>query len=876
MGKRTRILWLLICSVLILGSMYPVFAQEETDAIEISNTEEFLAFAENCRLDSYSLGKTFRLTADIDLHGTGFDGIPIFCGTFDGMHHTVSGLEIRSSGTAKGLFRYVQSGAVVRDLRVEGSVTPDSGNTAGGIVGNNAGILENCSFHGNVGAASLAGGIAGINEAGGLIHGCMAEGTVSAHHFSGGIVGSNEGAIRNCSNLAGVNVTAQDNDIDISDITLGNLTSTGSATATTDIGGIAGFSSGTVLGCTNRGSVGYPHMGYNVGGIVGLQTGYVADCENYGTVSGRKEVGGIAGQQEPAVLVRYDTDTVQILKGQIGALSELIDQAASNTDANAAKIRNLIHKIEKYIASAQKALDYLKSGFTDPKWEDLESYADALQTIRDSMTGIDSSLGKLWDALEHTTEDMEEDLKAIAQQVAIIEGTLNSAEDHLGGQVFDSSDLDTDGDLTSKLENCRNFGPIQADLNVGGIVGAILFENDLDPEEDISVSGDISLNAIGSLRSVVLNCGNSGTVTVKTKRVGGIVGWMTMGLVKNCVHTGALDDPGADYVGGIAGLAEGYIRNCKVKSTVSGKSYVGGIAGSGTIVTDCYAMVQLSGGAQSGAILGIAEQAYQDVEAPVLNNFYLQFGRDFGGIDGISYSGKAQGLSQADFLAQQSDCAIFSQVTITFLADGQIVKSVTQEAGASLDDIPDVPQKPGYDASWAGLQAADLTCILFDLQFHAAYDAHITTIRSDRADGNGRPVLLLQGDFSGAGEAALKPLQNFAAIHSDETLLQGWQFTAEHCVSLQAGRLLLDTNEKADRLKLMVRNRNGNWVEQVFRIDGSYLVFSLSEGDDAIALLQIPGKQMFRPEILIAGGVGALAVLTIVGVCLLVKRKKRK
>ncbi len=697
MRKRRHILILLLCSILLACSVYPAFALEDADVITISSLEEFLDFAENCRLDSYSQGKTFRLTADIDLAGAYFEGIPIFCGTFEGTHHTISGLDIQSGGSVRGLFRYVQSGAVVRDLRVEGSVTLSGGDTLGGVAGSNAGIIENCSFNGTVRAASFGGGIVGVNRPGGLVTGCMAEGSVSAYHFSGGIAGSNEGTVRNCSSLAGINATAQDNDIDISDITLGTLTSTGSATATTDIGGIAGCSSGTIIGCTNRGAVGYPHMGYNVGGIVGLQTGYVAECENYGAVSGRKEVGGIAGQQEPAVLVRYDTDTLQILKGQMGVLSDLIDQAASNGDANTAKIRNLIHKLEKHAANAEAALDYLKSGLAHPKWEDLQSYADALQTIRDSISGIDSTLGKLRDALENTMTDLDSDLKAISRQLAVIEGTLDSSEDHLGGTVFDSSDNDTPEDLTSKVENCHNYGPILADMNAGGIVGAILFENDLDPEEDISISGSVSLNAVGSLRSVVLSCENSGTVTAKSKRIGGIVGWMTMGLIKNCTHTGAMENPGADYVGGIAGLAQGYIRSCKVKSIVSGKGYVGGIAGSGTIVTDSYAMVQLSGSQQTGCILGVAEQAYQSVETPILWNYYLQFGRDPGAIDGISYSGMAQGLSQEDFLERQQASPMFRQATITFLADGKIVEVFTCPTGASLDEIPEIPAQQGFD-----------------------------------------------------------------------------------------------------------------------------------------------------------------------------------
>lgn len=39
-----------------------------------------------------------------------------------------------------------------------------------------------------------------------------------------------------------------------------------------DIGGIAGRSSGLILSCANTGSIGYAHVGYNVGGVVGRQS----------------------------------------------------------------------------------------------------------------------------------------------------------------------------------------------------------------------------------------------------------------------------------------------------------------------------------------------------------------------------------------------------------------------------------------------------------------------------------------------------------------------------------------------------------------------------------------------------------------------------
>ena len=53
----------------------------------------------------------------------------------------------------------------------------------------------------------------------------------------------------------------------------------------------------------NRATVGYPYTGYNVGGICGRTIGRIYDCENYGLIQGRKDVGGIAGQMEPLIII---------------------------------------------------------------------------------------------------------------------------------------------------------------------------------------------------------------------------------------------------------------------------------------------------------------------------------------------------------------------------------------------------------------------------------------------------------------------------------------------------------------------------------------------------------------------------------------------
>ena len=96
-------LWsILICLCLLLGSALPVFAEETAEetkhVLVIKTAEDFLAFAENCRLDSYSMGLTVSLEGDLDLKDVDFEDIPIFCGTFEGNGHTITRMNLSGEG----------------------------------------------------------------------------------------------------------------------------------------------------------------------------------------------------------------------------------------------------------------------------------------------------------------------------------------------------------------------------------------------------------------------------------------------------------------------------------------------------------------------------------------------------------------------------------------------------------------------------------------------------------------------------------------------------------------------------------------------------------------------------------------------------------
>lgn len=89
-----------------------VYADGEN--ITVASVEKLEELAKNCKLDTWSQGKTVTLTADLDLTGSDFTSIPTFGGTFDGGGHTISGLTFDGDGSNEGFFRYVQESATVK------------------------------------------------------------------------------------------------------------------------------------------------------------------------------------------------------------------------------------------------------------------------------------------------------------------------------------------------------------------------------------------------------------------------------------------------------------------------------------------------------------------------------------------------------------------------------------------------------------------------------------------------------------------------------------------------------------------------------------------------------------------------------------------
>ena len=884
-----RISALLLCLLLVLSLPVTALAEEAQDSEEgttlrIARRQQFLDFAENCRLDSYSRNLSVILLTDIDLTGVDFSGIPIFCGNFDGNGHTVSGLSITRDGSNMGLFRYVDASGVIQNLTVSGAVTPDGSRSAvGGIAGHNAGKIQNCFFDGTVSGSDDVGGIAGINAITGIIDGCHSKGVITGDHRVGGVVGNNLGVVRSCNNRSGVNTTAEENQIKLSDISLETITGSESVSAVTDIGGIAGTSSGVIRQSKNRGNVGYQHMGYNVGGIAGTQTGYLYKCENFAQVYGRKEVGGIVGQMEPTTFIEYTEDTMQLLQSQLGTVSNLTGQAFSTIQDGNSDMGVQVDDLYNSLVDAKDALDTLLPNGDDPYPPDRDTIDAAINNANSSLAAAGSSLYAIMDSVNNTADSLSRIMRSIAGQISAMSATVGSASQNLGGTIEDISDRDTAEILSGKVEKCTNSGAVLGDLNAGGVVGAIAYENRLDPENDLQIGGDNSMNFDTQLRAVILGCENSGSVTAKRQNVGGIVGWMALGLTKDCLSTGSIDAEDANYVGGVAGRSDGYIRRCSAKSAITGNAYVGGIAGEGLTVTDCRSMVQLTGSEKAGAILGFkgehsgflkseSDDTDETEEDTVTGNYYLTVGSDIGAIDGVSYADSAQPLEHDEFVELEGLDPIFKVISVRFVYDDGMMHTVTLAPGEALspDSIPKLPEKAGYVGRWDGLADADLSDIRFDVSFPAVYTAEWETVQSEPLGESKLPTLLAQGQFSDNAPIQLTQMTKGPAPGVHDKFLEGYAFTLPTGTA-DTLRYLPETEQK--NVRVIVKGADGSWREVSHTQDGSYLVFAIEDGDESFCLIGSMKKSVSRLPIIGAGGAAVVVLLVVI---LLVHHRRKK
>ncbi|MBO6239357.1 MAG: hypothetical protein J6O61_00585 [Butyrivibrio sp.] len=403
---------------------------EDIEEITINTTDEFIEFAENCKLDTWSANKRVILNSDISLLGTGFEGVPTFAGEFVGNGHTIGDFTIGKDSSHIGLFINLQKGGIIKNLKVRGSIIPSGENIiVGGIVSDNSGIIQNCEFEGVVTANDYVGGIVGINQLSGDIKECTSRGFIHGVHYVGGIAGENMGNIYGCTNEALVNTTNEDTQITIDSMSalnkvislVKNINSTSEEAnadvTASDVGGIAGQSIGIIGRSINIADVGYEHVGYNIGGIAGRQSGYIYYCNNNGKILGRKDVGGIVGQAEPYITVDLSSDIAYQLSEAIGKLHDIVTETLNDTKNQSGVISSRLSAIQQFTDGAIKDVKVIATGAVDYANGISGAASEAFSRVDyvlDEASKEDGLLDQTSNAINSTSKSVDELKKAVS------------------------------------------------------------------------------------------------------------------------------------------------------------------------------------------------------------------------------------------------------------------------------------------------------------------------------------------------------------------------------------------------------------------------------------------------------------------------------
>ena len=871
MSMNKRCAAALLALLLLLALPAPALAagrrEAEEDAppvTEIGTAAAFLRFAEGCALESYSLGRRFALTADIDLSGADFAPVPYFAGSFDGRGHLILGLRLEGDGSRQGLFRRVAEGAEIRRLRVRGSVTPGGSRClVGGVAGENAGLLEDCSFEGRVAGIDRVGGVVGLNTETGVLRGCRFQGSVLGEHQAGGLAGENLGLLSDCENLGSVNAEplspSGERRFDLSAFSQEDFLDLA------DLGGVAGANSGVLDGCVNRGAVGYKYNGYNVGGVAGSSSGYVRGCANHAAVTGRRDVGGVVGQLIPQVSWDFSNGKLEALGGAIGGLNRLLNDLIQSAEDLDAGIRQSLGGMS---GSTRTALDALNAALReladgdrrllegvelDPETGQLR-FTAAPGSV--DLSALTAALGELYarsEALSALTRDsvgsVAEDLKRISSQMSYVMNCLMAVVSGGTGMSQESVDLSADEAYEHELgavDGCRNTGGVDAEDNAGGVVGTIAFEIAFDREDRLHASDFLLTEARQSLFAVIRDCGSFSQVQARQSCAGGVVGQMGLGAAVACFGSGRVSVGDGDYAGGVAGQARGSLLRCWSRSLLSGGRYVGGAAGLGETIRDCRCWTQLESAREyAGAVAGWAE-------GEVSGNLYAGDGP--AGVDGVARVGQAEPASVSALLALEDAPADFDKLSVRFRKDGRILQTLELPFGGSVEALPEVPMRGEQYWKW---DEFDREHIYYSMTIDGKYYAPDTTISS----GEELPLFLVEGLFYEGQELRVASVS--AAPEGEETLLGAWSLY----VNDYEGELTVRMRAEEDGELYSLEDGGRSRIPS--SRDGQYLVFRVGNGQ-AFALVRRQASPLWQPYVW-----GGGALLLTAALWLLLRRRGR-
>lgn len=513
-------------------------------------------------------------------------------------------LGCRNTGTVSGRQKV---GGVCGENRTSGNAIQGCYNegavfgtmSVGGVCGSNSGNLKKSYNTGTVttGTGLYVGGVCGTNNAN--LQGCYNEGAVSGSRSVGGVCGTNNENLQECYNNGKV------------------------SGAESAVGGVCGYNSDTVKGCYNTGDVSGTK---NVGGVCGYNKATVENCY-YLVGTSDKAVGG--GNDGTNCASKTETEfrngaVAYLLQAALGAGAEQVWGQRIDTGTGETDKTPVLNSTPDYMVypAATDSLCKRYSNKSDQTFNEHEYDDETGVCIRcgeskppeevDGYYEIYNQGQLRWFAelVNKTASDSETKLNArlmnditmdstewtpIGKESQPFTGTFDGNSKTITGlKCTDTSAYyvglvgyasgATIQNVTvqeSSFNGWKYIGAVCGSIKDGTITGCT--------NSGSAVSGGYYLGGIAGYAGntnkeetrTVQRCFNSGAVTCKYAKSGGIVGQAKYVTVQDCGNTGAVTKP--DYnnslYGGIVGEADSEltIQNCYNTDSNTAAKICGGI-----------------------------------------------------------------------------------------------------------------------------------------------------------------------------------------------------------------------------------------------------------------------------------------------------------
>ena len=606
-----------------------------------------------------------------------------------------------------------------------------------------------------------------------------------------------------------------------------------------------------------------------------------------------------------AALDRMDLDTealddaAQALLNLTRTLDDVVDDLEDISDDAAAPLRKLRNEINQIIRD-------IENGRTNAKElkKKLEELRDTIsEKIKDKLpTAAPVNVGRaILDELFVTayaendddgnrllnldevidTERIKEEMK----KVISVDVTLDR---HVAGEYTD----------TALVKNCINTGEVHSTENAGGIAGNVGVEKLRKSGETLQLPDGKTVVSDLAVKATISSCINDGEVYAKERFAGGIAGASNVGIIKSCLGAGEVCAENDGYAGGIGGDVNSSILFSIGAARLSGKNDLGGIAGSGSVIRNCYSLASFDGDAERiGMIAGSAD-------GDVKNNCFIS--EEVGGIGGASYETNAQNIpfesmkctdklpeqmnmffnddwvSEPDCFPQikalaETDAAVIglqiralsakyaeTVFTVNFIVDGENVRTLKKEYNESLAD-DEIPTLTGADGRYPHWNRDTSRPIRRHTDFKAEYNDATMTIASEEDP----PILLVEGNFSESTTVTVSQAE-VTADFSGYIKGNAYSFRIDPKKDALGGFRLHVLSRDSDSLAIGIVTDGQPEVIECER-DGSYLVCDMAS-PQSFVILSRPGRAVPLTLLIIFAAVLAAAAA---GVFTVRKRKDK-